>query len=141
MARRGGGKRKKVSARATPESLKNMRKAIKEAQISVTDPLDLAVHEEAQFILSKSVRLAPVDTGALRQSAQVRRTEGATKTSRKLIGYRMGYGTTYALAVHEKHKTKSKFLEQPFNEVKANYSQRIQKRMEKWIKRFEGWIV
>ena len=68
----------------------------------------------ANEILSLSQSRCPVDTGALRGSAQVAREE------KKVL---VGYGTTYALEQHENlqyhHEVgQAKYLETAFDELK-----------------------
>ena len=92
------------------------------------DAIAAAVYQEGIVIGNKSIKQTPVDTGRLRQSFYI-----SPPTNIDKPGVKMGYGTDYALAVHERtdvpHKTgKAKFLEDPVNEAKRGWANRIAKR-------------
>ena len=83
-----------------------------------------AIHEEGLALDAEAVRLAPVDTGRLRQSHYVKKgtVEGDPE--------RIGFGAEYALPVHEDlaahHEVgQAKFLEQPWDERKVGLVDRL----------------
>lgn len=57
-----------------------------------------AIYKEANVILKESQKLCPVDTGRLRASAYV--SNPTTEEGEQFV--RVGYGASYALAVHER---------------------------------------
>ena len=67
-----------------------------------------------EIILKKAQDNAPVLTGALVRSGTVQKRGTEVEIS---------FNTPYALRQHEEHKSKSKYLERPFNELsqKADY--------------------
>lgn len=67
-----------------------------------------------EIILNKAQNNAPILTGALVRSGTVQKRGTEVEIS---------FNTPYALRQHEEHKSKSKYLERPFNEIsqKADY--------------------
>lgn len=102
-------------------------KGIKEVNINITEKmleLDAILLDEiekmGEHLRSESIKECPVDTGRLRASAIV------TPVQKEGNEYycEVGYGTEYAIYVHErtelKHKVgKAKYLEDPY---KRNYN-------------------
>ncbi len=80
-----------------------------------------ALYLEASRIMAKSVPLVPVDTGRLRASQFV----SAPKLTAFGLTVQMGYGTDYAVPVHERHATKKKFLRIAYNDEKPNAAKNI----------------
>ncbi len=117
----------KVNMKVT--GAKEVLAAIKKNSEWVRGSLAAAIYQEGTEIDRKSVRLVPVDTGRLRATHFV--SLPFDKINPKVI---LGYGTNYAIYVHErsdlKHRapTQYKFLEQPFREAKAGYKARLGKR-------------
>lgn len=100
-------------------------KALKREENATRKAVAGAIYQEGQAILSESKKQVPVDTGRLRQSANVSRPKPTGDPVAIL-----SYGTDYALAVHERlevnHPTgKAKFLEDPVNAAKLGYARRI----------------
>jgi hypothetical protein len=103
-----------------------------------------AVYQEALELYNDSILQCPVDTGVLRRSAYVAPPKDAKNPSAEV-----GYGTDYALPVHERlevsHPTgNAQFLRRPFNTRQQNFEQRMADRIarnaERGIK-FGGAIV
>lgn len=99
-----------------------------------------SMYAEGQAIMAESVRQVPVDTGRLRASAYVSSPrDGASGPEVTL-----GYGTSYALPVHERteipHKVgKAKYLEDPMNAARAGYADRVGARARRMWARGEGY--
>ncbi len=85
-----------------------------------------AIYEEASAIFAESQRRVPVDTGRLRASGGVSPPEEGGLNAVVSIYY----GTDYALAVHERHGTKSGYLLDPFMERFTGMADRVAKRTE-----------
>mgnify|MGYP003149562792 CR=1 FL=1 len=79
-----------------------------------------ALLEQGIMIMDKSVPLAPRLTGDLRRSAKV---TAPKTTKRPEVG--LGYNVEYALVQHETHRSKSKFLERPYNESLPGAAKRL----------------
>lgn len=108
---------------------KNLQKVGENLQAN----MDKGLLQAALLLQRESQRLVPVDTGALKNSATVRRIEGKEGLGKKIInfgrkligkkakkdfGYEVGYSQSYAVWVHENvtahHPVgQAKFLEQP----------------------------
>jgi len=69
-----------------------------------------AINEVAQEVFGESQRVVPVDTGNLRSSGRISPSTPDALTAELAYG---GTAAAYALAVHEAHKTQSKYLETP----------------------------
>lgn len=82
--------------------------AIHEAQEDVKNALAAAVYQTGLKILRDSARLAPVDTGRLRNS---RFGSVPMPDNPEMV---VGYGVQYARRQHEENATKAKFLQRPF---------------------------
>lgn len=92
-----------------------LRKALGQAGDLATQALAAAMLEEQSAIMSESQTRVPVDTGVLRASGTVL----PPKVSGTRVEVEAGYGgaaAAYAIVQHEKHSSKSKFLERPFLE-------------------------
>lgn len=98
------------------------------------DVLEKTVKENAHHLIAESKKQCPVDTGRLRGTATV----GRVKRKSQEVSVEVGYGTDYAIYVHErkdldhstdkhgkpKHGQKAKFLEDPLKENADYYSKR-----------------
>jgi hypothetical protein len=116
-----------------------IKAAMKQSIGTVNEAIGAAIYEEAQDIISKSVPLVPVDSGRLRASHYV----APPKDSSKGPTVEMGYGTTYAIPVHERtdvrHVTgQAKYLEQPVAAAKSGYASRIAERTRKNLRSGAG---
>jgi hypothetical protein len=105
------------------------------AQEAVAD----ALHAEALAIEAASVPLVPVDTGRLRSTHYVSPPERGSDTPRAEVGY----GTDYAVYVHERteihHETgQAKFLEQPLQQARSGYAERIARRVQARLEKGAG---
>lgn len=85
-----------------------------------------AVFREASRVMGVSIREVPVDTGRLRATGFV----APPDTTIRGVSVQFGYGTDYAVAVHERtevpHRTgKAKFLDDPLNASRAGAALRI----------------
>lgn len=83
-----------------------------------------ALLQEAMLIFTASQELVPVDTGRLRASGGVSPPMGPSGT---VVIY---FGANYALAVHELHSSKGKYLEIPFKQALPGLAARMAKRTE-----------
>jgi hypothetical protein len=114
---------------ATSKSLavvvRNMRRAGRTMESALGD----AIHQEALAIMAQSKQEVPVDTGRLRQTGYVAKPRPTVRGP--MVS--MGYGTRYALPVHERLEVrhpvgKAKFLEDPVNAAKQGYTDRVARR-------------
>lgn len=107
---------------------KNLRKVVTDADRAV----GLAIRAEAFGIMAESIPQVPVLTGRLRASG----TTGRVKITASGPQVRIGYGTDYGLAVHEKMEVhhpvgNAKFLERPVNAAKRGYAARVARRAKR----------
>lgn len=109
------------------EGVAKVLEALAKAGENYIDALDAAVYEKGQMILGDAKTLCPVDTGRLRATGYCAPpTDQGGPTQ-------IGFGTDYALAVHEKieipHKVgEAKFLEKAVNMNTADYRDWLAKR-------------
>ena len=104
--------------------------------------LGAALYREGQRIMAISARLVPVKTTRLRSSAYT----APPKTSGGNVSVEIGYGTDYAVPVHERTYARhtvgqAKYLEKPVQEARAGYTQRLAadtRRMARMGKGFGG---
>jgi len=82
-----------------------------------------ALFEEATIILAHAKAYAPYKTGQLYRSGR------AYTSSDKDPKINVQFLAPYALAVHERHRTKGKFLERAVNEALGGMARRIAKRI------------
>ena len=79
------------------------------------DTLSKVVYNVAREVMLESkLNYVPVLTGRLRSSGLVATPQYFRKNE---IYTELSYNTPYAYYVHENHKTKSKYLEKPFDEA------------------------
>lgn len=93
-----------------------------------------ALMQEGQAIEAASVPLVPVDTGNLRSKHYTSPPVASGKGPEVTVGY----GTDYALPVHENMKAKhkvgqAKYLEVPFKAAFAGFSERMVSRIMELI--------
>ena len=109
---------------------KNLESKLVEVKLVLKDE----IYRMGQHLRSESVKQCPVNTGRLRASATVTpvKEEGDT------FYVEVGYGTDYAIYVHERtelrHKVgKAKFLEDPLKENANNYKEWIRSAIRRVI--------
>jgi hypothetical protein len=98
-----------------------------------------ALYQEGLKIMAASVERTPVDTGALRQSANVSPPEG----SGSKIHVELTYGKDYAAAVHEKTEVhhevgQAKFLESALSDAAGDFQKNLAERIEANVKSGTG---
>jgi len=92
--------------------------------------LAAAIYQEGFALLAESVKECPVDKGRLRASGYVSPPVDAENPAATV-----GYGTDYAIYVHERTELrhpvgKAKFLSDPMNRRLSGYQQRIAARTQ-----------
>ena len=124
-----------LAIKATVEGLKQVQKAIDKTITDWQHAVAGATYQEGLAIIGESMLEVPVDTGRLRQTAYV-------APPRDIIDpvSEAGYGTDYAVAVHEREDVshevgKAQFLRDPFNRAQSGYVRRILERTRKLFKR------
>lgn len=110
----------------TLTGLGQLRRALNQAGDLAGDALEAALVEEANETMADSKQQTPVDTGRLRATGTVFPVERSGGN----VSIEMGYGTDYAVPVHEKmgvhHPTgNAKFLERPLLERAAQMPVRL----------------
>lgn len=95
-------------------------KGIEKRSLWVRGALVAALYQEGLDLDAKSVRLCPVDTGRLRSTHFV-----SPPVNKNRPRVEVGYGTNYALYVHEDHKP---FLRTAAEEAQTGYEARLAKR-------------
>jgi hypothetical protein len=122
--------------RGAKKVLANLAKASDDLK----EGLAASLYAEGQAIIAESVKQVPVDTGRLRQSHYA----APPKDSPRGPSVQIGYGTDYAVAVHERTEvshsepTKAKYLEGPVNAAKRGYASRIARRAWRFFKQGIG---
>lgn len=126
-----------MAIKITWNGLDALKKAMSKQGVDETKVvLKMALYQEAQLIMAKSLRLVPVDTSALKQSGGIQ----PPVTRGDHISVQMGYGgaaSAYALKQHEdlslQHKAgkQAKFLETPARERSVDLPERLAFRMGK----------
>lgn len=111
------------------KGLKEVDKEFERLLREVPEAVAVGLYLEAEAIMAKSIREVPVDTGRLRATGFVQepviRGTGVTVM--------MGYGTNYAVYVHEnttaRHTVgKAKFLQHPLEAAAEGFGSRVAKR-------------
>lgn len=85
-----------------------------------------ALYREAAAIIAEAQELAPVDFGVLKSSDSA--FVNPPDVDGDEISVELGFGgaaAAYALVQHETHKTKSKYLERPFQEAQSGMASRL----------------
>lgn len=116
------------------EGLDKLRGTLDDAQKNASKRLAGALRVEAERIMTASKLLTPVDQGTLRASGHVQ----TPKVTRQRATVTLGYGgaaSAYALVQHERvdytHTVgQAKFLEQPVNEARRGFTQRVAKNLD-----------
>lgn len=99
----------------------------------VRKALTRSLVEEAEDLIGAAKLVVPVDTGNLRDT-------GIVLPPKLNGGIECGFGGTakgsgaevgYALTVHETHKTKSKYLERPFNQMLKGFEDRVARSLKR----------
>jgi len=98
-----------------------------------------ALYQKALQIMADADRLVPVKTGRLRASHYVALPEIISG----FIRVRLGYGTKYALPVHERLEAhhehgQAKYLETPFNEHKSGLTEWFARKISENLERNVG---
>lgn len=121
----------KVVIRGARKILKNLRIISRRYE----GALGSAIYLQAQSIMAQSKRLVPVDTGRLRATGYVGPPENRGLFR---IQVQAGYGTEYAVPVHEDMDARhspgltAKYLEKPTKAAAPKAAQRI----AKWTRQF-----
>jgi hypothetical protein len=98
----------------------------------IRDALHAALYEEGLAIDKASIKEVPVRHGRLKQSHYVAPISEGDRPK-----VEVGYGTDYAVFVHERvdlnHKspTKAKYLQDPMERAKAGFASRLAKRTKR----------
>lgn len=89
------------------------------------------LHRGALIVMNRSKRIVPVDTGRLRASGFIESPKYGTRG----VSVRLGYGTKYAVFVHEgtKYMDGRKFLSRAIQERQRAVVEQIVKAVEKEI--------
>ena len=106
------------------EGLENVLRNLTKIAIEIEKDVDKEVEDEARRILARARELVPVETGALRDSGEVRRSGDRTEVR---------FSTSYAANVHELHPTGSKFLERPAlgeTQLRRSVARRLRKKLK-----------
>jgi hypothetical protein len=119
----------------SPTDLAELKRKIEKGGRGIRGALGAAMHAEGLRLMNKSVKLAPVDTGRMRATQFV-----APPENRNRPKVRLGYGTDYAIYVHEiqglHHPTgQANFLRQPMEQAMAGYADRLAKRTWLYMQR------
>lgn len=106
-----------------------LRRALRNAGDLADKALAAAMFEEQSAVITAAQELAPVDLNTLRASGTVL---PPTRTGQR-IEVEAGFGgaaAAYAIIQHEKHSSKSKFLERPFLQRAPKMAANLAKRVE-----------
>lgn len=90
---------------------------------SLPETFRVALYEEALLVLGKAQVYVPIKTGRLFRSGR------AYWPSRRDPRINVQFLAPYALAVHERHKTRGKYLERAVNEQLPGMARRIARRI------------
>ena len=98
----------------------------------VMDAARTAVNRAGEHILGQAMKLAPVDTGALKASGTALPAEIVGDDVKKVIGF----NTEYAAAVHERldlhhDQGQAKFLETAIRQNQQRFADYVRSEMEK----------
>jgi len=102
--------------KVTISGFEDIQKNIQDLDQIIDEVLKDELYKMGQHLRSESVKECPVDTGRLRASATVTPVQKKSFEDKYFVD--VGYGTDYAIYVHERtelHHTvgKAKFLEDP----------------------------
>ena len=116
------------------KGIKDAQRNLRAYQKRVRGAVGKALHAEGQAIMREAKKEVPVDTGRLRQTGFVGRAVDGPKGPTVPIGF----GTKYALPVHERLEVhhpvgKAKYLEDPVNRAKKGFPARIASRVKRML--------
>lgn len=114
-----------ANAGVTVKGISDMRRKIEEAKQRLLNAAAGAAYLEGCNIMTLAKEYTPVDTGALKNSGFV--TLPVIEKSE--VTCEIGFGgpaTSYALKVHETHRTMAKFLERAIDESKPTSASNMQ---------------
>jgi hypothetical protein len=119
---------------ATVKGLSKILKNLEVSGVDATEASLAALLQEGYDIDRKSVRLVPVKSGDLKRSHYVARPTLSDPT------VEIGYGTNYAVPVHERvevpHKNgQAMFLKQPVDEAEGGMLSRLVDRAKRNLER------
>lgn len=110
------------------KGLDKFQKVMGKSPIITAKAFSDAIKESLIDIQSKTRPITPIDTGRLRTSIGARNADGIFKV-KGLVGS-IGSDVEYAWPVHEKHRTKSKFLlkgtKKAVRDIKKNFERAIE---------------
>lgn len=120
---------------------KEVLRKLRELTEDYPDALGAALYQEALELHRDSVNRTPVDTGRLRQSAYA--APPSPNTSFDDMVAEVGYGTNYAIWVHERtelnHRVgEAKFLQNALDAKSKGYVKRVAGRVMSNVKRRLG---
>lgn len=106
---------------------KELKANLKRLETEYPEAADLALYEEAEGMMTLAKVKCPVDTGRLMNTGYVHPPSESE--------VEMGFGTDYAMAVHERTDAnfvtgEAKFLENAINERTAGFEERMAKRIK-----------
>lgn len=113
----------------TVRGIEEVLKKLSEKQDKIKGAIAAAVYQEALDLEARSVKQVPVDYGTLRRSHYVAPPDNLNNPTAQA-----GYGTDYAVYVHEKTEVhheppgKAMYLKDPLDETKNGYKERLAKR-------------
>jgi hypothetical protein len=120
------------------KGVSTVMKALQKIEDQVNKETGRGLYTEANFIMTKSKILTPVDTGNLRATGHVEQPK--FKKNKTVIEVDMGYGgpaAGYAVYVHEDLNafhappTMAKFLEFPFLQAASGMKERLSAHIKK----------
>lgn len=114
-----------ITVKGVTELLRNLGATQKELDDAVAE----ALYQEGLVLQAESSKEVPVKSGRLRQSSFVTVPKPGPNAETEI-----GYGTDYALPVHERVEVhhpvgKANFLRDPFNRMRTGYTERLGKRI------------
>lgn len=120
----------------------SIRRALERFAREAPEALAAAVYQEGLAIEANATKRTPVDTGRLRATHYV--TPPVRQGDRLVV--EVGYGTEYAVYVHEvtdaAHGTgEAKFLEKAMNERASGYLERLARRAKKNVLEGKGMVA
>jgi hypothetical protein len=106
-------------------NVREVKMALRQKRTDAKQRLRVALIQAGLLIQRESQLLVPVDTAALRNSANTRAIDG-----KGYVEVIVSYGTEYGIYVHENldahHDVgQAKFLEQPFRELRSDILQMV----------------
>lgn len=118
------------------KGFRQVDKALEQMIRQVPQGVGVGLYLEAEQIMSTSKREVPVDTGRLRSTGYVQ----LPQMKGTQIGVTLGYGTNYAVYVHEilsaRHVVgKAKYLQDPLERAAQGLGNRVAKHAARYIAR------